>query len=79
MLEIKNDTRISIDLLAKRLNVTRRTIICDFEELKERGIIKRIGPAKGGHWEVINDTKNKIIPTNVTPGSKTNYYKICGW
>jgi len=22
-------------------------------DLKEKGIVKRVGPAKGGHWEII--------------------------
>ena len=39
--------------LARALNVTKRTIIRDLEKMKNSGQIKRIGPAKGGHWEVI--------------------------
>lgn len=40
--------------LSKILNVTRRTIARDIEELKNKNLIERIGPDKGGHWEVKN-------------------------
>ena len=26
----------------------------NIEKLKQKGLLKRIGPAKGGHWEVVN-------------------------
>ena len=26
------------------------------KNLREDGIIRRVGPDKGGHWEVVNDT-----------------------
>ena len=31
------------------------TIIRDLEKMKNSGQIKRIGPAKGGHWEIIKE------------------------
>ncbi len=39
--------------LAKELSKTRETIRKYLKELVMRGIIRRIGPDKGGHWEVI--------------------------
>ncbi len=50
--EILVNNRISIDQLARLLKVTRRTILRDLKSLKEKKVIKRIGPDKGGHWEV---------------------------
>ena len=50
--EINLNNKISIDQLAKILKVTRRTIIRDLELMKKQNVIKRIGPDKGGHWEV---------------------------
>lgn len=38
--------------LAKKLSVTKMTIVRDIVQLKEDNIIERIGPAKGGHWEI---------------------------
>ena len=26
-------------------------------QMKEKGLIRRVGPDKGGHWEVLNDQK----------------------
>jgi len=44
---------ISIDKIAEKLAVSRRTILRDIEQLKEKGLIKRIGPDKGGYWEIV--------------------------
>jgi ATP-dependent DNA helicase RecG len=53
MKEIKLNPNISYNQLSKILDVTRMTVYRDIEKLKEGGRIKRIGSAKGGHWEVI--------------------------
>ena len=50
---IKQNNQISIDELALKLNVTRRTIIRDIEKLRKQNLLKRVGPDKGGHWEVV--------------------------
>lgn len=50
--EIKLNNNISIDQLAEKLKVSKRTIIRDIEKLKKQNKIARIGPVKGGHWEV---------------------------
>ena len=52
--DIVKDNRITQAELADRYNVNRETIKRDLEKLKELNLIKRIGPAKGGHWEVID-------------------------
>jgi ATP-dependent DNA helicase RecG len=38
--------------LAKKIGVDHKTIKRDIAKLKNLGLLKRIGPAKGGHWEV---------------------------
>lgn len=50
---IKNNNRITISELSTRLSVNEKTIKRDLYKLKTSGTIKRIGPDKGGHWEVI--------------------------
>jgi len=50
--QMKRNNRITLDQLAATIKVTRRTIIRDIEKLKKEGKLKRIGPAKGGHWEI---------------------------
>lgn len=39
--------------LAHHVGISSRKIEQNIAKLKERGILKRIGPAKGGHWEVL--------------------------
>jgi len=39
--------------LSLAIGLSRRGIEKNISKLKKEGKIKRIGPAKGGHWEVI--------------------------
>lgn len=41
--------------LAEYFKVSERTIRRDLQFLQKNGLISRIGPAKGGHWEVIEN------------------------
>jgi len=50
--EIKNNSKITIPELALILKVNEKTVKRDIEKLKSERIIHRIGPDKGGHWEV---------------------------
>jgi len=50
---IKNNNKITISELSTKLSVNEKTIKRDLNKLKTSGIIKKIRPAKGGHWEVI--------------------------
>ena len=52
--EIKNNINISVNDIAKILNKNLRTIQRAIAALKETNRIKRVGPDKGGHWEIIN-------------------------
>jgi ATP-dependent DNA helicase RecG len=47
------DSQISINELAEKLGVSVKTIRTNIEKLKNEGIIQRIGPNKGGYWEII--------------------------
>ncbi len=51
--EILNNKNISTTELAGKFNVTRRTIARYINKLKEKGILERIVPDKGGYWKVI--------------------------
>jgi predicted HTH transcriptional regulator len=44
---------ITIPELAGILGVTERSIERNIRMLQEKGIIRRVGPAKGGHWQVL--------------------------
>ena len=52
---IKNiiqNNQISSNELALKLGISARKIKENMRKLKDIGILKRIGPAKGGHWEI---------------------------
>ena len=50
---IKNNPKISARELSIIMNISTRAVEKHLAQLKKVGILKRIGPAKGGHWEVI--------------------------
>ncbi|TLS78363.1 winged helix-turn-helix transcriptional regulator [Mariprofundus erugo] len=47
------DPAISISTLAQRLGLSSTAIENNVKWLKEHGYIQRVGPAKGGHWQVV--------------------------
>ncbi len=50
---IRQDVFITTEKLGKNLGVSKRAILKQIEKLKKRGRLRRIGPARGGHWEVV--------------------------
>jgi ATP-dependent DNA helicase RecG len=50
---IQRDSAVTTEIIAKSLNISKRTVLRRLEELKKHGSIHRIGPAKGGKWEVV--------------------------
>ena len=50
---IKSNPKITQNQLAEIVGLTRRGIEWNLAKLKEKGIIKRIGSPKSGHWEVV--------------------------
>ena len=51
--QMRSNPTISIEELAELCGLTRDGINYNIRNLKNKGIIKRIGPDKGGHWEVV--------------------------
>lgn len=51
---IQNDSKISSTAMAQTLGVNRSVVSKHLKRLQDDGIVKRIGPDKGGHWEVIS-------------------------
>jgi len=49
---IKENPKISRKELVKELNINPSAVQKHIEKLKQKKLLKRIGPAKGGHWEV---------------------------
>lgn len=45
--------QISIKALAKELDISTTAIDKHIKALKNQGLIKRVGNAKSGHWEIV--------------------------
>ena len=50
---IRPNPVITYDILAKETGRDRKTVRRHIGILKQKGLLKRLGPAKGGHWEVV--------------------------
>ena len=50
---IKERPEITTTEMAEIIGLTRRSIVNITNKLQEEGVIRRVGPDKGGHWEVI--------------------------
>ena len=50
---ISDNKNITIPEIAKELDLSSRAIEKQISKLKEQNKLKRIGPDKGGHWEVM--------------------------
>lgn len=51
---IKENPYISTLEMANTIGIDRRNIARNIKKLQEKGIVKRIGPDKGGYWEIVN-------------------------
>lgn len=50
---IRSDSKITYDKLAKATGRDRKTVRRHIAELKQHGWLRRIGPARGGYWEIV--------------------------
>ena len=50
---IKEDPYISTSKMAEIIGVNRRNIARNIKKLQEQGVVRRVGPDKGGFWEII--------------------------
>ena len=55
ILAIKENPSITQKGLMDATGLTRRGIEYQLQQLKKKNTIKRVGPDKGGHWEIISD------------------------
>ncbi|MBU4501695.1 MAG: winged helix-turn-helix transcriptional regulator [Nanoarchaeota archaeon] len=49
---LRYNSKITVVELAEKVKISTRGIEKILQRLKKKNIIKRIGSAKGGHWEV---------------------------
>ena len=50
---VKTESTLSAREIALRLSITQRAVEKQIARLRKDGRLKRVGPAKGGHWDVI--------------------------
>ncbi|MEN8760438.1 MAG: winged helix-turn-helix transcriptional regulator [Desulfobacterales bacterium] len=50
---LRQHEHLTIPELARLIGVTERSIERSIRKLQDQGLLRRVGPAKGGHWEVI--------------------------
>ena len=53
---IIENNQIATQQIAKKMNLTKRTILRDIEKMKEENMIERVGSEKTGYWKIINKT-----------------------
>lgn len=54
---ISIDSHVSVETMAEKLDVDKKTIKRDLKELKENLVIERIGGTFGGEWMVLKKKK----------------------
>ncbi len=51
---VREDPYISTTKMAEIIGIDRRNIARNIKKLQEQGIVRRVGPDKGGFWEIID-------------------------
>lgn len=54
---IAKDSHVSLEAMSDQLDVSTKTVWRDISELKEQGVLERIGDDFGGEWIVIKKKK----------------------
>lgn len=49
------DAKVSAAEIAMQVGISARAVEKRIRTLRENGVIRRIGPDKGGSWEIINE------------------------
>lgn len=50
---LRQDNSMTTEALGNAIGISKRAILKQMDKLKTQGRLRRIGPAKGGYWEVI--------------------------
>jgi len=52
---VEKNNKITARELSKKIGINHRNTQKVISELKQKGYLKRIGPPRGGHWEIIEE------------------------
>ena len=50
---ISKDVFVTISDISKSLDISTTAVENNISKLKKKGLLKRVGPAKGGYWEIV--------------------------
>lgn len=50
------DNSLSAATLAERISITSKAVEKHIAKMKAEGILKRVGPDKGGYWQLVEKT-----------------------
>ena len=50
---IQENKNITIPELSEKISINSTATENNIAKLKEKGLLKRVGPDKGGHWEIL--------------------------
>jgi fic family protein len=53
---LSQDNTLSAIALARRIGITSKAVEKQIARLKADGALRRIGPDKGGYWQVVEKT-----------------------
>ena len=53
---LSQDNTLSAATLAERIGITAKAVEKQIAALKADGVLRRIGPDKGGYWQVVEKT-----------------------
>lgn len=56
---MKENPKITGKELTVLVGLSRRGVEKNIKKLQEKGLLRRVGPDKGGYWEVINKDVNE--------------------
>ena len=62
---LRDQPQLTFVGMVAALGITRSTIQKHIANLKAAGRLRRIGPDKGGHWEVSADYANEMAKRNL--------------
>jgi len=58
LLLLQDNPALSIPELAEKMKKSESAVERAIRKLRQSGLLKRVGPAKGGYWEIIEEGKN---------------------
>ena len=53
---LSQDNALSAAALARQIGITPKAVEKQIAKMKAEGVLKRVGPDKGGHWQVVEKT-----------------------